>query len=61
MVDFPESLRTIVRMDTHYGIWCYIRDDDAIIRSMERDGQIYPKRRQANYALTDGGQYWKAG
>jgi hypothetical protein len=48
-------------MDTHYGIWCYIRDDDAIIRSMERDGQIYPKRRQANYALTDGGQYWKAG
>ena len=28
---------------------------------MERDDQIYPKRRQANYALTDGRQYWKAG
>ena len=48
-------------MDTHYHIWRYVRDEDGTIRFMERDDQIYPKRRQANYALTDGRQYWKAG
>ena len=48
-------------MDTHYHIWRYVRDEDRTIRSMERDGQVYPKRRQANYALTDGRQYWNAG
>ena len=54
-------LRSIVRMGTHYHIWRYVRDEDGTIRSMERDDQVYPKRRQANYALTDGRQYWKAG
>ena len=28
---------------------------------MERDDQVYPTRRKANYALSDGRQYWKAG
>ena len=60
-VDFPGSLRTIVLMDTHYHIWRYVRDEDGTIRFMERDDQVYPKRRQANYALTDGRQYWRAG
>ena len=48
-------------MDTHYHIWRYVRDEDGTIRFMERDDQVYPKRRQANYALTDGRQYWRAG
>ena len=48
-------------MGTHYHIWRYVRDKDGTIRFMERDDQVYPKRRQANYALTDGRQYWKAG
>ena len=48
-------------MGTHYHIWRYVRDEDGTIRFMERDDQVYPKRRQANYALTDGRQYWKAG
>ena len=48
-------------MGTHYHIWHYVRDEDGTIRFMERDDQVYTKRRQANYALTDGRQYWKAG
>ena len=48
-------------MGTHYHIWRYTQDEDGVIRSMERDVQIFPKRRQANYALTDGRTYWKAG
>ena len=48
-------------MDTHYHIWFYRRAPDGTIRSMERDGTIFPTRRKANYALSDGRQYWKAG
>ena len=48
-------------METHYHIWRYDRDEDGTIRYMERDDRVYPKRRQANYVLTDGRQYWKAG
>ena len=48
-------------MDTHYHIWRYLRDEDGTIRCMERDEQVYPKRRQTNYALTDGRHYWKVG
>ena len=48
-------------MDTHYHIWYYRRDWDGTIRSMERDDHVYPTRRKANYALSDGRQYWKAG
>ncbi len=48
-------------MDTHYHIWYYRRDQDGTIRSMERDDSTYPTRRKANYALSDGRQYWKAG
>ena len=28
---------------------------------MERDDHVYPTRRMANYALSDGRRYWKAG
>ena len=28
---------------------------------MDRGDQVYPTRRKANYALSDGRQYWKAG
>ena len=48
-------------MDTHYHIWYFRRDRGGIIRSMERDDQVYSTRRKANYALSDGRQYWKAG
>ena len=48
-------------MDTHYHIWRYVRDEDGTIRSMERDDTVYTTRRKANYALSDGRQYWKAG
>ena len=48
-------------MDTHYHIWHYRRDADGTIRYMERDGTLYSTRRKANYALSDGRQYWKAG
>ena len=48
-------------MDIHYHIWHYRRDPDGTIRSMERDDSTYPTRRKANYALSDGRQYWKAG
>jgi hypothetical protein len=48
-------------MDTHYHIWLYCRDEDGTIRSMERDDTAFPTRRKANYALSDGRQYWKAG
>ena len=48
-------------MDTHYHIWYYRRDPEGTIRSMERDDHVYPTRRKANYALSDGRQYWKAG
>ena len=48
-------------MDTHYHTWQYVRDEDGIIRSMLRDNHVYNNRRQANYALSDGRQYWKAG
>ena len=48
-------------MDTHFHIWHYIRDKGGTIRSMERDDRVYSKRRQANYALTDGRKYWRAG
>ena len=48
-------------MDTHYHIWHYIRDEDGTIRSMVREHAAYPTRRKANYTLSDGRQYWKAG
>ncbi len=48
-------------MDTHYHIWYYRRSTDGTIRSMERDDTAYPTRRKANYTLSDGRQYWKAG
>ena len=48
-------------MDTHYHIWYYRRDQGGTIRSMERDDSTYTTRRKANYALSDGRQYWKAG
>ena len=48
-------------MDTHYHIWYYRRAPDGTIRSMERDEEVYPTRRRANYALSDGRRYWKAG
>ena len=48
-------------MDTHYHIWLYLRAEDGTIRSMERDDVVYPTRRKANYALSDGRMYWNAG
>ena len=60
-IDMQGRLRTIVRVDTHYHIWYYRRDRDGTIRSMERDDHVHPTRRKANYALSDGRQYWKAG
>ena len=48
-------------MDTHYHIWLYRRAGDGTIRSMERDDVVYPTRRRANYALSDGRMYWNAG
>ena len=48
-------------METHYHIWYYRRAPDWTISSMERDDTAYPTRRKANYALSDGRQYWKAG
>ncbi len=60
-IDIQGRLRTIVRMDSHYHIWYYRRDRDETIRSMERDDHVYPTRRKANYALSNGRQYWKAG
>ncbi len=48
-------------MDTHYHVWFYRRDRDGTIRSMGRDDHVYPTRRKANYTLSDGRQYWKAG
>ena len=48
-------------MDTHYHIWGYVRDEDGTIRSMERDDTVYTTSRKANYTLSDGRQYWKAG
>ena len=48
-------------MDTHYHTWQYVRDEDGIIRSMLRDNHVYNNRRQANYALSDGRQYWRPG
>ena len=48
-------------MDTHYHIWLYLRAEDGTIRSMERDDVVYPTRRRANYALSDGRMYWNAG
>ena len=48
-------------MNTHYHIWQYRRAQDGTIRSMERDDVAYPNRRKANYALSDGRRYWKAG
>ena len=60
-MDTQDRLRTILRMGTHYHIWRYVRDEDGTIRSMERDDTVYTTRRKANYALSDGRQYWKAG
>ena len=48
-------------MDTHYHIWLYRRAEDGTIRFMERDETPYTTRRKANYALSDGRQYWSAG
>ena len=48
-------------MNTHYHVWHYRRDPEGIIRSMERDDTVYATRRKANYALSDGRQYWKPG
>ena len=48
-------------MDTHYHIWFYRRAPDGTIRAMERNDTDFPTRRKANYALSDGRQYWKAG
>ena len=61
VIDFEEPERTIVRSGTHYHIWHYRRDEEGTIRSMERDDTAYPTRRKANYALSDGRQYWKGG
>ena len=48
-------------MDTHYHIWLYRRAEDGTIRFTERDETPYTTRRKANYALSDGRQYWSAG
>ena len=48
-------------MGTHYHIWFYRRALDGTIRSMERDEWVYTTRRKANYALSDGRQFWNAG
>ena len=48
-------------MDTHYHIWYYRRGPGGTIRFMERDDTVFPTRRKANYALSDGRQYWRAG
>ena len=48
-------------MGIHYHIWLYRRDPDGTIRAMERDDTVFPTRRKANYALSDGRQYWNAG
>lgn len=48
-------------MDTHYHIWHHRRAPDGTIGSMERDDTAHPTRRRANYALSDGRRYWKAG
>ena len=48
-------------MDTHYHIWLYRRAGDGTSRSVERDEVVHPTRRGANYALSDGRMYWKAG
>ena len=60
-IDVQGRLRTIVLRDTHYHIRYYRRDRDGTILLMERDDHVYPTRRKANYALSDGRQYWKAG
>ena len=48
-------------MDTHHHIWLHRRAADGTIRSTERDEVVYPTRRRANYALSDGRMYWNAG
>ena len=48
-------------METHYHFWLYRRAEYGTIRSMERDDVVYPSRRRANYALSDGRMYWNAG
>ena len=48
-------------MTTHYHTWRYVRDEDGTISSMLRDHHVYHNRRRANYALSDGRQYWRAG
>ena len=48
-------------MDTHYHIWHYIRAEDGTIGSIVREDAAYPTRRKANYVLSDGHQYLKAG
>ena len=48
-------------MEVHYHIWLYRRALDGTISSMERDDRAFSTRRKANYALSDGRQYWKAG
>jgi hypothetical protein len=47
-------------MGTHYHIWLYRRDLDGTIRAMKRDDTVFPTRRKANYALSDGRQYRNA-
>ena len=60
-VDTQGRLSTIVRIETHCHIWYYRRGRDGTILSMARGDHVYPTRRKANYALSDGRQYWKAG
>ena len=58
MVDFLLSQRTIVRVGIHCHIWFCRCAEGGTIRSMERDDNVYHTRRKANYALSDGRQYW---
>ena len=37
--------------EIHYHIWLYHRDDDGVIRRMEREDAAFENRRRANYAM----------
>ena len=38
-------------MDRHFHVWVYERDEDGTINTLRRRREVYPKRRQAQYAL----------
>ena len=48
-------------METYYHAWLYRRALDGAISSMERDHAVFSTLHKANYALSDGRQYWSAG